>query len=134
MSDISKKDLVELEEGLSRKIERQGAELRKEIKEQGIELRKEIKESADSILEVIGQMAQTTHGQLGEIRDEIEQIKLDLSMIKREINNLNSDIDKAYKNKDITDTETTALIAGQKRLERWVEQIAKETGITLATR
>ncbi len=77
-------------------------------------------------------MAETTHKQLSGIRDELDEIRIDLGMMKRELNNLNSDIDKAFKNKSITEEETVALIAGQKRLERWIEQIAQETGVKLA--
>ncbi|HMS31241.1 MAG TPA: hypothetical protein PJ984_02495, partial [Candidatus Saccharibacteria bacterium] len=80
----------------------------------------------------IAQMAETTHKQLSGIRDELDEIRIDLGMMKRELNNLNSDIDKAFKNKSITEEETVALIAGQKRLERWIEQIAQETGVKLA--
>lgn len=143
MSDITKDDLQQLEQRLGQKIDDQGVQLRQEIKESGEQLRremqqsgeqlrKEIKESADSVLEVVNAMANTSSNQFVQIDQRLEDLRTDLSIIKREINNINSDIDKAFKNKSITEEETTALIAGQHRLERWVEQIAKETGIKLA--
>jgi uncharacterized coiled-coil DUF342 family protein len=121
MSAITKKDLSNLETRLVTKID-----------ENSTQLRQEFKESTNSVLEVIAQMAETTHKQLSGIRDELDEIRIDLGMMKRELNNLNSDIDKAFKNKSITEEETVALIAGQKRLERWIEQIAQETGVKLA--
>lgn len=143
MSAITKKDLGSLEARLTKKIDAQGIDLRKEMQEQGVvlrkemkqqslDLRKEIRAATDDVLEVIQQLANTTHKQLEEIRADIELIKLDLGMVKRAVNNLNSDIDKAFKNKTITEEETVALMAGQKRLERWIEQIARETGIKLS--
>ncbi len=143
MTAITKNDLDSLETRLAKQIKNQGTELRQEmkdqgtelrqeIKNQGTELRKEIKHSADDVLEVIGKLANTTHNQLEGIRADIELIKIELSIVKRAANSINSDIDKAFKNKSITEEETTALIAGQKRLERWIEQIAKETGIKLS--
>jgi gas vesicle protein len=153
MSDITKQDLDNLEERLSKKIDSQGVELRKEIKESGNQLRKEIKESgnqlrkeikesgdqlrkeikesADTVLEVISSLATSSSNQFIQIDQKLEDLRADLTIIKRQINNINADIDRAFKNKTVTEEETTALIAGQRRLERWVEQIASETGIKL---
>jgi len=130
--DLFRKELEEQGDRFDKKIEEQGDRLHKELEAQSTLLRSEIKEATDSVLEVIAQMAETTHKQLSGIRDELDEIRIDLGMMKRELNNLNSDIDKAFKNKSITEEETVALIAGQKRLERWIEQIAQETGVKLA--
>ncbi len=77
-------------------------------------------------------MAVTSSSQFTQIEQKLDDLTTELVFIKRQINNINSDIDKAFKNKTITEEETTALIAGQQRLERRIEQIAKETGIRLA--
>jgi len=126
------KKMEEQSTRFDKKMQEQSDRFDKKMEEQSTVLRSEIKNSTDSVLEVIAQMAETTHKQLSGIRDELDEIRIDLGMMKRELNNLNSDIDKAFKNKSITEEETVALIAGQKRLERWIEQIAQETGVKLA--
>ena len=144
MDAVTKNDLNQLKEELSLKIESQGETLRQEMKEQNKALREdmkkgneklrlEIKESTDSVLEVINSMATASSNQFMQIDEKLENLQLDIVMIKRDINRLNTEIDGAYKNKSITEDETVALIAGQRRLERWVEQIANESGIKLAS-
>ncbi|MCB9821885.1 hypothetical protein H6801_00715 [Candidatus Nomurabacteria bacterium] len=133
MDAVTKNDLKQLNEDLSLKIERQGETLRQEIKKVNDQLRLEIKESTDSVLEVINSMATASSNQFIQIDEKLENLQLDIVMIKRDINRLNTEIDGAYKNKSITEDETVALIAGQRRLERWVEQIANESGIKLAS-
>lgn len=133
MDAVTKNDLKQLNEDLSLKIERQGETLRQEIKKVNDQLRLEIKESTDSVLEVINSMATASSNQFMQIDEKLENLQLDIVMIKRDINRLNTEIDGAYKNKSITEDETVALIAGQRRLERWVEQIANESGIKLAS-
>jgi len=133
MDAVTKNDLKQLNEDLSLKIERQGETLRQEIKKVNDQLRLEIKESTDSVLEVINSMATASSNQFIQIDEKLENLQLDIVMIKRDINRLNTEIDGTYKNKSITEDETVALIAGQRRLERWVEQIANESGIKLAS-
>jgi archaellum component FlaC len=128
-----RKEMKEQGETLRKEMKEQGETLRQEMKQSNEKLRLEIKESADSVLEVINSMATASSNQFMQIDEKLENIHLDIVMIKRDINRLNTEIDGAYKNKSITEDETIALIAGQRRLERWVEQIASESGIKLAS-
>jgi seryl-tRNA synthetase len=77
-------------------------------------------------------MAEVSSNQFLRVDQRFDNLQLELGAIRREINSLNNDIDRAFKAKTITEEETVALIAGQRRLDRWVDQIAKETGIKLS--
>ncbi|MCA9301466.1 hypothetical protein KC974_02835 [Candidatus Saccharibacteria bacterium] len=128
-----RQEMKEQGETLRQEMKEQNKALREDMKKGNEKLRLEIKESTDSVLEVINSMATASSNQFMQIDEKLENLQLDIVMIKRDINRLNTEIDGAYKNKSITEDETVALIAGQRRLERWVEQIANESGIKLAS-
>lgn len=142
MSTITKQDLQNLEQRIKEKIveqgkelredmEQQGVELRKGMKQQGVELRKDIRSATDEVLEVVAQLAEASHTQFSQMQVRTEKIEDELIEIRRQISILNSDIDRAFKHKSITEEETVALIAGQRRLESNLDLIAKTIGLTL---
>ena len=142
MSDITKQDLQNLEQRITGKVVDQGQELREEIKQLGTELSSEIKQQTTAIreemkqqgvtlLEVVAQLAEASHKQFSQVHAKSEDIEAEVIEAKRQINLLNSDIDRAFKNKSITEDETVALFAGQRRLESNLDLIAKTIGLTL---
>ncbi len=112
-------------------MKQQGVTLRSEIKQQGVELRKEIRSATDEVLEVVAQLAEASHKQFSQVHAKSEDIEAEVIEANRQINLLNSDIDRAFKNKSITEDETVALFAGQRRLESNLDLIAKTIGLTL---
>lgn len=88
MNEVTIDDIEQLCVGLVEKID-----------QHGVQLRKEIKESADSVLEVINAMAVTSSSRFTQIEQKLNDLTTELIFIKRQINNINSDIDKAFKKK-----------------------------------
>lgn len=87
----------------------------------GDKLRKDI---VDDMSQVVAELAKNMHSELIEIKTEIAEVRSSLDR-------LTNTIDGFIKRLDDIETDNTARDAQLARLERWIEQVAKKTGVKL---
>jgi len=83
-----------------------------------------VKEAVTDLSEVIGNLAQSMH-------NELDDIKLEQREIKRSIDRLTNTIDGFVARIDRYETEQTARDAQFERLLEWAREVSKKTGIPL---
>lgn len=94
---------------------------RKDLEVFGAQLSRSI---VDDLSEVIGNLAQSMH-------HELKEIRTDISDIRESLNRLTNTIDGFVKRLDDIETENTAQDAQFSRLLAWAEKVSSKTGIPL---
>lgn len=97
---------------------------KKDIDRLGDRLDSKIDKAVKDLSEIIGVLAQSTHNQLEEIRQE--QVEL-----RRSIDRLTNTVDGPIARIDHYETEQAARDAQFNRLLSWARKVSKKTGIPL---
>lgn len=85
-----------------------------------------VNKAVDDLSEIIATLSQSMHSELADVKKEIADIRVSLDR-------LTNTIDGFVKRLDDMETDNTARDAQLARLDRWIHQIAEQTGIELKT-
>jgi len=85
---------------------------------------KAVDRAVDDLSEIIQSLAQTIHSETQDVRKEIADVRVS-------IDRLTNTIDGFVKRLDDMEVDNVARDAQVARLERWIEQIARKTGVKL---
>ena len=118
MSDqATKQDLLNLESNIDKKLDKTITSLEASID-------KKIGKAVTDLSEIIGNLAQSMH-------DEIVELKYDNKELKDTLNRLMNTIDGFIGRIDSYETELMARDAQFARLLEWAKEVSKKTGIPL---
>ena len=92
---------------------------------------KAVGKAVTDLSEVIAQFASNLDGLFKKVEADITDIKEDIADLNKKYDRLLDTIDAFIKRIDDNETENAARDSQLARLERWIEQIAKETGVKL---
>ncbi len=92
---------------------------------------KAVGKAVTDLSEVIAQFASNVDGRFNKVEADITDMKEDIADLNKKYDRLLDTIDAFIKRIDDNETENAARDSQLARLERWIEQIAKETGVKL---
>ena len=92
---------------------------------------KAVGKAVTDLSEVIEQIASNDDGRFNKVEADITDMKEDIADLNKKYDRLLDTIDAFIKRIDDNETENAARDSQLARLERWIEQIAKETGVKL---
>ena len=131
---VTKKDLAVFGENLAKQITDDIAGVFQDFAEKVDKRFDGVEERLDRVevrLEAVEERLETVEMRLIKVEHEVSDLKIRMDQLEASHQQLVSTIDKFLKRLDDIETENAARDHQYARLERWVEQIAKQTGIKL---
>lgn len=95
------------------------------------EVQKIVDKAVEDLSDVIAQFATTVDARFNKVESDIAGLKADVAELHVKYDRLLNTMDAFIKRIDDNEAENAARDSQLARLEKWVEQIAKETGVKL---